>query len=122
MVSASVSDECGVESSRAGLYVPLFTWSVRILRRRSPGEKTALLVTTYIMLLLGTLQTILWLCTAGISVRMTQVLVEKDAVDSLSRLWRLYFTLDIAQNIVFVTNKLVSFSHSKDDAEILIAV
>ncbi|KAJ7310983.1 hypothetical protein DFH08DRAFT_1087972 [Mycena albidolilacea] len=91
-----------------GLYVPLFTWSVRILRRRNPGEKTALLVTTYIMLLLGTLQTILWLCTAGISVRMTQVLVEKDAVDSLSRLWRLYFTLDIAQNIVFVTNNCVT--------------
>ncbi|KAF7332896.1 hypothetical protein MVEN_02395000 [Mycena venus] len=91
-----------------GLYVMLFTLSVRILRRRNPGEKQALLVATYTMLLLGTLQTILWLFTTGISVRMTQVLVEQDAMDSLSRLWRLYFTLDVAQNIVFVTNSCVT--------------
>jgi hypothetical protein len=122
MVSAPVSDECGVESSHIGLYVLLFILSLRILLRRNPGEKQVLVVTSLTMLLLGTSQTILWVFTTGISVRMTQVLVEQDAVDSLSRLWRLYFTLDVAQNIVFVTNKSISFSRPKDNAEILIAV
>ncbi|KAJ7829117.1 hypothetical protein B0H13DRAFT_2289806 [Mycena leptocephala] len=91
-----------------GLYVLLFILSLRILLRRNPGEKQVLVVTSLTMLLLGTSQTILWVFTAGISVRMTQVLVEQDAVNSLSRLWRLYFTLDVAQNIVFVTNNCVT--------------
>jgi hypothetical protein len=60
------------------------------------------------MFVLGTTQLVLSLCTTGFSVRMVQALVEQDAVDALVRL---YFSIDVAQNIVFVVNKSVYLSY-----------
>jgi hypothetical protein len=63
------------------------------------------------MFVLGTTQMILSLCTTAVSVRMVQALVEQDAVDALVRLWRVYFSIGVAQNIVFVVNKAVYLSY-----------
>ncbi|KAF8185306.1 hypothetical protein K438DRAFT_1054161 [Mycena galopus ATCC 62051] len=91
-----------------GLYIALFLTSLRILRRRDRREKGTFVGATYTMFVLGTAETILCLCTTGISVRIAQELVEQASVDALSRLWQIYFRLDVAQNIVFVLNNCVA--------------
>ncbi|KAJ7870771.1 hypothetical protein B0H14DRAFT_2725326 [Mycena olivaceomarginata] len=89
-----------------------------LLRRRNPCEKRVAFVgTTYAMFVLGTTQMVLSLCTIGVSVRMVQALVEQDAVDALVRLWRVYFSIDVAQNIVFVANNYIAATSSGDPDE-----
>ncbi|KAJ7104976.1 hypothetical protein C8R44DRAFT_807365 [Mycena epipterygia] len=93
-----------------GIFVVIFIVATSVLRRRKTGGKQALLATTWAMFALGTSQTIIWLFTTAISIRLTQVLVEQgsDSDLSLSHLWRVYFALDVAQNIVFVINNGVT--------------
>ncbi|KAJ7888382.1 hypothetical protein B0H14DRAFT_2693800 [Mycena olivaceomarginata] len=102
-----------------GLYMVLFILSLRsLLRRRNPCEKRVAFVgTTYAMFVLGTTQMVLSLYTIGVSVRMMQALVEQDGVDALVRLWRVYFSIDVAQNIVFVVNNYIAATSSGDPDE-----
>ncbi|KAJ6505458.1 hypothetical protein C8R45DRAFT_549218 [Mycena sanguinolenta] len=91
-----------------GVYVLLFIFSLRVTRRPNASEKRVLVVSTYLMFLLGTAQMILWFFTTEISVRIVPGLIQQNTADSLLRLWRIYFRLNVAQNIVFVINNCVT--------------
>ncbi|KAJ7227970.1 hypothetical protein B0H12DRAFT_234324 [Mycena haematopus] len=88
------------------LYVILFLYSVRTLRRNLPSRKF-LVATTWIMFLLATAGTGIVVSTTGISMRIVYLLVQ-GYTDGSARLLSVYQSLALGQDIILAVNNLVT--------------
>ncbi|KAJ7673536.1 hypothetical protein B0H17DRAFT_1183204 [Mycena rosella] len=91
------------------LYLILFIFSIHTLAHRSPAGRRFLLVTTSAIFLLGMAAAVIKIVTAGIIIQSNKELFLRST--DLSRqnsLIQLYFTLEVATDMLLATRKYIA--------------